>query len=43
MDLRVKLQIRLLIIIVKLIDGIHLKDDLKKELDGFIQSLKESN
>jgi len=37
---KVRLQIRVLLLIVKLIDGIHLKEEYKQDLDEIRDQLK---
>jgi len=41
MDKKVRLQIRVLLLIVKLISGIHLKEEFKQDLDEIKDQLKE--
>lgn len=40
MDKKVRLQIRVLLLVVKLISGIHLKEEFKEDLDGIRDQLK---
>ncbi|KKL85641.1 hypothetical protein LCGC14_1952670 [marine sediment metagenome] len=41
MDKKVRLQIRVLLLIVKLISGIHLKEEYQQDLDGIRDQLKD--
>lgn len=41
MDKKRRLQIRLLLFCVKLVGGIHLKEEHKKEIDDIVEQLKQ--